>query len=245
MKWFESWFDSPYYHLLYQHRDDKEAQLFIDHLYTKLDILPSHKILDLACGAGRHAIYMARKGNIVTGIDLAANSIAEARSKVHELPEKPNIEFQVSDMRNFHLNTKFDFVFNLFTSFGYFENKCENQEVIASIKNHQTKGGILVIDYLNSQLVRSRGEESYTKVIQNIKFQIHKYFQDDFVMKEIRVSDRGIIYSYREQVQLFAADELESMLRANSYNLKGHYGDYNLTAYSEISPRSIWLGAKD
>lgn len=244
MNWYESWFDSPYYHLLYQHRDDKEAQYFIDHLYAKFQILPSHTILDLACGAGRHAIYMASKGNTVTGLDLASNSIAEAKAKVIELPEKLNIEFQVADMRDFDLKTSFDFVFNLFTSFGYFENKNENLDVLASIKKHQAKGGIVVIDYLNSQLVRTKGEESYTKVIDAIQFEIHKYFEGDFVKKEIKVIDQDDVFHFREQVQLFESDELESMLRDQGYQITEHFGDYDLGAYSQASSRSIWVGTR-
>lgn len=244
MQWFESWFDSPYYHILYQHRDDKEAQYFIDHLYAKFQIQTSDTILDLACGAGRHSIYMASKGNTVTGLDLASNSIAEAKAKVIELPEKLKLEFQVADMRDFDLSTSFDFVFNLFTSFGYFENKKENQDVIASIKKHQTKGGILVIDYLNSQLVRAKGEESYTKIINTIQFEIHKYFEGDFVKKEIKVIDQDAICQFREQVQLFETDELEWMLLSQGYQMTEHFGDYDLRDYTESSPRSIWVSTQ-
>ena len=244
MNWFESWFDSPYYQLLYQHRDNREAQYFIDHLYAKFEIQPSHKILDLACGAGRHAIYMASKGNTVTGLDLASNSIAEAKAKVLELPEKLNIEFQVADMRDFDLKTSFDFVFNLFTSFGYFENKNENLDVLASIKKHQAKGGILVIDYLNSKQVRAKGEESYTKVNDAVQFEIHKYFEGDFVKKEIKVIDQNGVFHFREQVQLFESNELESMLSAQDYQMSEHFGDYDLRPYSQTSPRSIWVGTR-
>jgi SAM-dependent methyltransferase len=200
--------------------------------------------LDLACGAGRHAIFIASKGNAVTGLDLASNSIAEAKAKVLELPEKLNIEFQVADMRDFDLKTSFDLVFNLFTSFGYFENKNENLDVLANIKKHQAKGGILVIDYLNSQLVRAKGEESYTKVIDAIQFEIHKYFEGDFVKKEIKVIDQNGVFHFREQVQLFESNELESMLSAQGYQMTEHFGDYDLRPYSQTSPRSIWVGTR-
>ena len=55
-EWFASWFDSPYYHLLYQHRDDNEAKQFIGHLTEALDLPQGAKVLDLACGKGRHSI---------------------------------------------------------------------------------------------------------------------------------------------------------------------------------------------
>jgi cyclopropane fatty-acyl-phospholipid synthase-like methyltransferase len=237
--WFESWFNSPYYHILYQHRDDREAELFIDHLYTHLKIVKDHSILDLACGAGRHSIYMATKGNSVTGIDLASNSIEEAKSKAIEKGISEKLHFQVEDMRHFELNTKFDFIFNLFTSFGYFETKAENEAVLHCAKNHLTSSGIIVIDYLNSQLVRANGEERYTKTISGKDFTIHKYFEKDFVIKEIEVNDQGKISKFREQVQLFELEEIQTLLENLGFQVLNHFGDYQLGDYKANSPRSI------
>ena len=237
--WFESWFNSPYYHILYQHRDDREAELFIDQLYLRLNIDQHHSILDLACGAGRHSIYMASKGNRVMGIDLASNSIEEAKLKALEKGYSEEVQFQVEDMRHFELNTKFDFILNLFTSFGYFETKAENEAVLIGAKKHLNENGILVIDYLNSQLVRANGEENYTKTISGIDFTIQKYFDRDFVIKEIEVNDRGKFSRYREQVQLFELKEIQTMLEILGFEIIYHFGDYQLGEYKKDSPRSI------
>ena len=237
--WFESWFNSPYYHILYQHRDDREAELFIDHLYTYLKITKDHTILDLACGAGRHSIYMASKGNRVMGIDLATNSIEEAKLKALEKGYSESVQLQVEDMRHFELNTKFDFILNLFTSFGYFETKAENEAVLKCAKNHLNENGILVIDYLNSQLVRANGEERYTKTIAGLDFTIYKYFDKDFVIKEIEVNDQGKISKFREQVQLFELEEIQTMLENIGFQVTNHFGDYQLGEYKKNSPRSI------
>lgn len=237
--WFESWFNSPYYHILYQHRDDREAELFIDHLYTHLKITKEHSILDLACGAGRHSIYMASKGNRVMGIDLASNSIEEAKLKAAEKGYSEGVQFQVEDMRDFKLNIKFDFILNLFTSFGYFDTKAENEAVLNRAKNHLNENGIIVIDYLNSQLVRANGEENYTKTISEIDFTIRKFFDRDFVIKEIELNDHGKISKFREQVQLFELKEIQTMLENNGFQVKNHFGDYKLGEYKVDSPRSI------
>lgn len=237
--WFESWFNSPYYHILYQHRDDKEAELFIEHLYQQLNIRLQHTILDLACGAGRHAIYMASKGNNVMGIDLASNSIKDANFKAREKGLSEKLHFQVEDMRHFDLNRTFDFIFNLFTSFGYFENKEDNLKVLHCAKKHLKENGVLVIDYLNSQLVRAKGEESYKKTISGIEFSIQKYFEDDFVIKEIKINDQETISQYREQVQLFDATEIQVMLENIGFQIIHHFGDYQLEQYKIDSLRSI------
>ena len=57
-EWFKSWFDTPYYHILYRHRDDNEAQVFIKNAINKLQPTQSCHILDLACGRGRHAKFL-------------------------------------------------------------------------------------------------------------------------------------------------------------------------------------------
>ena len=76
MSWFVNWFDSPYYHLLYKNRDEKEAQVFIDNLIEKLQLKKGSKLIDIACGKGRHATYFNKKGMNVVGVDLSKNSIA-------------------------------------------------------------------------------------------------------------------------------------------------------------------------
>ncbi|MFB6258319.1 MAG: cyclopropane-fatty-acyl-phospholipid synthase family protein, partial [Flavobacteriales bacterium] len=68
--WYETWFDSPYYHILYKDRDEEEAAFFVDRLMERLRAEKGDRILDLACGKGRHAVQLHRKGFDVTGVDL-------------------------------------------------------------------------------------------------------------------------------------------------------------------------------
>ena len=79
MSWFVNWFDSPYYHTLYKNRDEKEAQVFIDNLVHHLQIKKGSKLIDIACGKGRHATYFNSLGLDVVGVDLSPNSIASAK----------------------------------------------------------------------------------------------------------------------------------------------------------------------
>ena len=123
--WFASWFDTNYYHLLYKNRNDDEARLLIEHLVGYLNLAPNSKVLDLACGKGRHSITLNELGFDVLGIDLSSNSIEEAKQFENE-----TLHFDVCDMRNSFTKNTFDVVFNLFTSFGYFDNKSDNEKVI-------------------------------------------------------------------------------------------------------------------
>ena len=91
-EWFETWFDSPYYHILYKDRDDKEAELFLDKLIAFLSPVPDSRILDVACGKGRHSIYLNKKGYKVTGYDLSEESISYDKQF-----ENDRLEFYLHD----------------------------------------------------------------------------------------------------------------------------------------------------
>ena len=132
MNWYTDWFNSPYYHILYKNRDDKEAQFFIDNLIKHLKIKKNSKILDVACGKGRHAYYFHKKNMIVNGIDISLNSINDAKKN-----KKIGLNFFVHDMRIPFKLKEFDVITNLFTSFGYFD--CENDELSNQINYKQSK----------------------------------------------------------------------------------------------------------
>ena len=119
--WFKDWFNSPYYHLLYQNRDESEASRFIERLLEHLHPPKNARMLDIACGKGRHALQLASKGYDVTGIDLSPESIKFAEQFSHE-----KLQFFVHDMRRPFWIRYFNYAFNFFTSFGYFETMREH-----------------------------------------------------------------------------------------------------------------------
>lgn len=143
-QWFEEWFDTPYYHVLYQQRNDREARRFLDVLHRHFQFQRHHQVLDLACGKGRHARYLRSLGPAVTGIDLSSSSIAEAKQV-----ETLGLSFYVQDMREPFGKGSYDFIINLFTSFGYFEEETDNAKVIGNMAHALKRQGKMVIDYLN------------------------------------------------------------------------------------------------
>lgn len=125
MKWFESWFDTAYYHALYAHRNDAEAMAFMDALVDYLGLEPGAKVMDVACGKGRHAAHLAELGMDVLGFDLSENSIEQAK-----LLNRDGATFVCHDMREDFPQQGFHAVFNLFTSFGYFDQSADDLRVI-------------------------------------------------------------------------------------------------------------------
>ena len=168
-EWFVSWFDTNYYHTLYKHRDYKEAENFMQNLVSFLQVKKEAVLLDLACGKGRHAIYLNSLGYNVVGADLSQNSIKNAKKH-----ENSSLKFVEHDMRN-PFTSKFDVILNLFTSFGFFEDDSEDIAILQNIKNGLKLHGVAVIDFMNCKKVISNLIPEEILVIEGITFKINKY----------------------------------------------------------------------
>ncbi|WP_136666833.1 cyclopropane-fatty-acyl-phospholipid synthase family protein [Flavobacterium sp. H122] len=223
--WFETWFDSPYYHILYKDRDDTEAQLFMDNLTHYLNLPEEARILDLACGKGRHAIYLNQLGYDVTGVDLSENSIAEALKSGND-----RLHFKVHDMR-VPTDEKYDAVFNLFTSFGYFENEEDNFKTLMAIKESLTEYGFAVIDFMNANYVIDNLVPEETKTVDGIDFHIKRYVKDGHIFKEINFEDKGQKFHFTEKVRALKLEDFEAMMEKADIYLLDIFGDYKLRKF--------------
>ncbi|POS02890.1 SAM-dependent methyltransferase [Flavobacterium croceum] len=223
--WFESWFDSPYYHILYQHRNNQEAQLLIDNLTEYLNLPENATVLDLACGKGRHALYLNSLGYRVTGVDLSENNITYAQQFAND-----TLQFAVHDMRE-PLGVTFDAVFNLFTSFGYFENNQDNYKTIAAIKDSINEYGFAVLDFMNVPYVLNHLIAHEIKSINNIDFHISRYEKEGYIYKEIKFEDQGKSYHFTEKVQALTLNDFTQMIEQNGMYLLDIFGNYKLQKY--------------
>lgn len=238
--WFATWFDSPYYHILYKNRDEREAEVLMNNLCSFLQIQPSHQVLDLACGRGRHAIYLNNKGFHVTGIDLSAQSIAHAKCFENE-----RLHFFEHDMRHVFERGRFDYVFNLFTSFGYFDTKTENLQAIKATTQNLKNGGVLVIDFMNSQKVIQELVLEETKTIDAIDFHIKRSYESPFILKNIDFEHQGQHYSFQEKVMAISKLEFESYFEAVGLDCIHLFGNYALEPFQDTSDRMIFILQKN
>lgn len=234
--WFASWFDTPYYHILYKDRDYAEAQVFMDNITQYLNLPDDSKILDLACGKGRHSIYLNELGYDVTGADLSENSIAEASKFANE-----KLHFEVHDMR-MPFDQKFDAIFNLFTSFGYFENDEDNLKTLQAIQESLSEYGFAVIDFMNVQHVIENLVPEEVKTVDNIDFHIKRYVKDGHIFKEIDFEDQGEKFHFVEKVQALTLQNFEEMMEEAGIYLLDTFGDYKLKKfYKNESERLIMV----
>ncbi|WP_158729087.1 MULTISPECIES: bifunctional 2-polyprenyl-6-hydroxyphenol methylase/3-demethylubiquinol 3-O-methyltransferase UbiG [unclassified Flavobacterium] len=231
--WYTSWFDTPYYHILYKDRNCREAQVFMDNLTHYLNLPENAKVLDLACGKGRHSIYLNQLGFTVLGADLSENSIAEASKNTNE-----KLQFKVHDMRE-PFEEKFDAIFNLFTSFGYFENDEDNLTTLIAIKESLSEYGFAVIDFMNVNHVLETLVPEETKTVEGIDFHIKRYLKDGHICKEINFEDKGQKFHFTEKVKALTLPDFEVLMDQAGIYLLDIFGDYKLKKFHKTDSERL------
>jgi SAM-dependent methyltransferase len=240
-EWFEAWFDSPYYHALYAGRDHAEAAALIDRLIARLRPADGAAVLDLGCGTGRHARYLASRRLRVLGLDLSGHSISQARQR-----EQPNLRFRRHDMRLAFGVNAFDYIVNLFTSFGYFEEPAEHLTVVRNIARALKPGGRVVLDYLNVRHAERHliPEELIDR--EGIVFRISRSTNAGHIVKRIVVErDGDAPLEYVERVARFTLEDFRLMFALYDMKVEETYGDYALAPFDvQTSPRLILVARR-
>tara|TARA_B100000902_G_scaffold296153_1_gene283094 strand:+ start:184 stop:918 length:735 start_codon:yes stop_codon:yes gene_type:complete len=238
--WYKTWFNTKYYHILYKNRDYFEATYFIDNLLNELKPKNDSIFLDLACGSGRHAVYLNRKGFYVDGVDLSGKSLLLARKS-----QNKKLNFYKQDMRLFKRDNHYDIVLNLFTSIGYFKNKIDNENIFINVDKSLKNNGYFIIDFLNSiQVINSFNNKEELKTIQGIQFNIEKYHNNDFIFKKISITDKKNKFIFTEKVQLLTKDDFLNFADKTNLKLISFFGNYDLNKFDKNSSRLIMIFKK-
>ena len=240
MDWFKNWFDSFYYHKLYRHRNTAEAQLFIDNIIAHVNPESQSRIMDLACGKGRHSIYLNKKGFDVVGVDLSHNSVNEANNSAND-----TLHFHQMDMRELATNEPFDIVMNMFTSFGYFQHKSDNVKVLNGVNSILNRNGILVLDFLNASKVIQNLVPEEKQEVDGITFTINRLIEAQTIVKKIHVKDGVNEKDFQERVSMFELADFQEMFAQTGFELINHFGNYQLEAFDpKVSDRLILVAKK-
>jgi len=240
--WFESWFDSPHYHRLYSNHDRREAEVFVDRIVQWLVPKPGSRMLDLGCGAGRHARALAAHGFDVMGLDLAAETVSRARQH-----ETRRLKFVHQDMRERFGHERFDHVFSFFTSFGYFPDAGQDDRVVRNIADSLRDRGTLVLDYLNVAWSERRLVASELREIDGYRYLISRWSDAGHFFKRIETDDpaSGGTRVHVERVAKFRLRDFEVLLGRRGLEIVTVFGDYDLGPYdADESPRLIVVARK-
>lgn len=238
MDWWQEYFDETYPRRYLVDPEETVAEVLM-----LRDLLPEPPadLLDVACGAGRHSLPLARAGFHVVGLDISAPLLAMARSAAEA--EGLDVQFVAADMRTIPYVACFDAAINMFTSFGYFEQEEENQAVLAGIARALKPGGRLVMELAHrDRLVRSFQEADWYELDDGVIVWRRHHF--DPVRGVLTSVDRWRTPDGEEQerfhrIRIYTATELAAMLRAAGLSPVAWYGNTQLYPFTPDSPRMI------
>jgi len=243
MTWYKDWFNSENYLRIYSHRNQEEAERLVELIAKSLKLKINSSVLDMACGAGRHAITFAKLGFKVTAVDISQLLISEAKKSAEQ--EDVELDFVLSDILEFETNKKFDLVVNLFTSIGYFDNDEDNYAVIKKAYDLLNDGGYFVLDYFNKDFLLKNiipmtiFSENGTRITQN------RSIKGTRIVKKITIENNGASEEFYESVRLYSYEEILTCLKNAGFTIEKQYGDYFGNNYeSKTSPRLIIFAMK-
>lgn len=235
-EWFESWFGAEYM-ALYPHRDEAEAEDAVDLVERTIGPQDTCRVLDLACGAGRHSHLLAKRWETV-GLDLSETLLRQAT-------KDGTADFVRGDMRVLPFRDEaFQLVVNLFTSFGYFQDDSSHIQVVEEVARVTSPAGTFVLDFLNTRHLRETLVPYDERDIGGKIVEQRREISDDgrFVIKHICI--RGESREFTERVRLFNPDELRDMMEDAGFLVTSTYGNYDGSLVTPSSPRAIVFGRR-
>jgi SAM-dependent methyltransferase len=233
-EWFEEWFGEEYLQL-YPHRDAAEADRAVELILDRVGFAPGWRVLDVACGAGRHARAFEAAGARCVGLDLSAALLRIARG----VTGAPLVR---ADMRALPIRDgSMDLTVNLFTSFGYFDHDEEHAAALREMVATVRPGGWFAIDFLNAAAVRARLVARETRCLDGAEVVVTRSVSPDarYVRKTIEAASGR---RFTERVRLFGPDEITRMLADAGVAVRHRFGDYDASPPGPDSPRTILLG---
>lgn len=239
------WFVTAFgwlYPLIYSHRDDRSATAEIRNLVEVLGMTGQKaRILDVCCGGGRHTAELARLGFEVTAVDLSSVLLEKAAERA-ELSGR----LVQTDIRALGVAGGFDWVTNLFTSFGYFTDEAENALALQEMVRVLKPGGRIVMDHINRPVLEANlvKEDSLTR--EDMTIHQRRRIENDRIIKEIRVERAdGESHAWCENVRLYRRGEMEELFQAQGLRDIAFFGTFDGKPLAEDSPRMIVTALRD
>jgi SAM-dependent methyltransferase len=243
MSWYQDWFNSENYLKVYSHRDESEAERLVKLILDNLNFEANSKVLDMACGSGRHAIIFSKKGFDVTAIDISERLVANAR--VNALQNNVKINFVLSDILEYNTNQKFKLALNLFTSIGYFESDEDNFRVIKKAYDLLIDGGYFVLDYFNKNFLLKNLVPTTVFSENGLRITQNRSIQGNRIRKDITIENRDTIEEFYESVRLFNHLEISNFFMEVGFTDYKEFGDYYGNNFdNDSSTRLIIFGKK-
>lgn len=226
------------------HRED--IQPAIEFICSELGFATGSKILDLCCGPGRYTVELAHRGFDVVGIDLNENYIAIAR----QIAEKEGLvaEFMSGDMREIPFVTRFDVIINVGTSFGFFDNDADNQQVIKAVAKALKPSGVFLLEMANRDYyLKNFGEKDWQRREDGSVMTIQREF--DYIRSRINatfeiLTDEKATTKWCSSWRAYTLAEVVAMLDEANLILSCVYGDWTRNKYNVDAKRMVVVSRK-
>ncbi len=235
-EWFEEWFGEEYLRL-YPHRDEADAARLVELIRRHVPWRAGLRVLDVGCGAGRHARALGAAGAQVFGLDLSLCLLQRARAT-------GATSLVRADMRLLPVRDgSMDLTVNLFTSFGYFATDAEHVDALAGMVATVRPGGWIALDFLHADTVIDALVPAERVTLADTPVEVTRRLLEGrrFVEKTIRLADGR---RFTERVRLFTPTELESMLAAAGTTIRCRFGDYAGAPLVAGAPRAILIAER-
>jgi len=220
-------------------RTEKEVSALV----SLLALDHAKKILDLACGFGRHTNRLAVMGHHMTGVDVKPGFLEIARQDAFQ--KGVNVHYQQDDMRFITFENEFDCVMLLFTAFGYFSDE-ENLQVLVNTRNALCPGGLLIFDtnlrdtFLKNMHPFFVVEKEGNLMIDRISFDS---LQGRLYNKRVVIRD-GIRKDKPFFVRLHNPNEIQALITRAGLILDHIYGGWDAQELSQESNRMVVIARK-
>ncbi|HEX5139223.1 MAG TPA: class I SAM-dependent methyltransferase [Planctomycetota bacterium] len=232
MNWYETAFRKQYLDLYY-HRSDEAAKGEASFAAGAMGIKEGARIVDVACGAGRHARALGALGMHVTGVDLSRDLLAAAAGVVRVR----------ADMRALPFHGAFDGATSFFTSFGYFDD-AGNADTMASIASALRPRGMFLLDFLNAAAVEAHLVPESREERDGRQYHVRRRIDDNRVVKDVLIEEEGLTLTYSESVRLYNHHELVQLLKAAGLSVVASYGAFDGRDFTTDAPRCILVARK-
>lgn len=244
-EWFEDqWFWEEFKSVLFPKARLEKTSEQVDKIIELLDLGKDEKILDLACGVGRHSLELARRGYEVTGLDLSEKYIEEASNQAER--EGLEVEFIQGDMRDFVQRDHYDGVINFWSSFGYFENEDENFQVIKNVHSSLKKDGKFLIDVMGKEILHDIFSKKDSSHIDDGFFLEERTLKHDgdFLESNWILVKGDEVKEHKFMYWLYSEDDIRHILKKAGFEDVNVYGDLERSEYDEKAERLIAIARK-
>jgi 2-polyprenyl-3-methyl-5-hydroxy-6-metoxy-1,4-benzoquinol methylase len=228
--WFDGFFEQEWLNEIALHLPDEGTQTQVDFVVERLGLDAGARVLDVACGHGRHSLELARRGFRVTGVDLSPRSLELARKAAKG--ESLDVEFVERDARELDFDAEFDAAINLFTSvIGYFEDDADTQKVLNAVARALVPGGSFLVDTVNAFALGRRYQEAMWEELESGGVMLHRGSFDLLKGRnEVTwtfIREDGSRSELTHSLRVYAPHELARMFDAAGLTVVGSWGGFD------------------